>query len=397
MLFGVNQQRTLMGKRNPLARSAPKRSLFKALILSLAIVGTLQSTGSHANCVTPLRELLAASHKIASGTQKRSLKQIPELRFGTYNAYNLMGSADGKVAKAESKRVGVASVILDNNLDVVVLQEVENEAALKQFASQYLNDLYEPLMSRGNDQRGIQIAYLVKKDLPFQIELLSHAKSTATYPVTGNVQPIFSRDLPALKIWSESQDSKTEDPLVSFFGTHFKSKRDRGGDPESRILRGAQVQAASEIIETEMQMHPKSFVMIAGDFNGDVRLEKEFDPLKRVLKDAFDMQSRQMSDEERVTHTFHPRGGATHYSQIDAFLVKDSDPALIKEARVYRYKDAAGQEKPIPDTYNAREENPSDHFPVLFNLDFQKLLNDRNLMPQASNLRLHSFEDELAA
>lgn len=394
MLFGLPKQRTLDGGTHiPKATKAPKHATSWKLLLTLGL-SLLAPLSAEANCVTAFRELLSSAQKLAPQSSKRPLKQIQELRFGTYNAYNLMQSADGQVQKAEHHRKGVASVILDNNLDVVVLQEVENEAALKAFAKQYLNDLYEPLMSRGNDARGIQVAYFVKKDLPFQIELLSHAKSTAVDPVSGATKPIFSRDLPALKIWSEGQDASKEDPLVSFFGTHFKSKRDRPGDTQSRLLRGAQVQAASEIMESEMKAHPSSFVMIAGDFNGDVRLEAEFDPLKRLLKDAFELQPRVPSDMDRVTHTYHPRGGATHFSQIDAFLVKDSDPALIKETFVHRYKDASGNTKPIPQSFDERSENPSDHFPVILKFNFEKLLQDRKIQ---SHFNLFFQEHKLAA
>lgn len=383
MRFGLPKQRSLdegthilKTARAQKTTSSWKNSWKLLLALGLSLLAPLRA---QANCVTAFRELLSSAQKLAPQSPKRPLKQIQELRLGTYNAYNLMQSADGQVMKAEHHRQGIASVILDNNLDVVVLQEVENEAALKAFTEQYLNDLYEPLISHGNDARGIQVAYLIKKDLPFQIELLSHAKSMAVDPVSGATKPIFSRDLPALKIWSEGQNPSREDPILILFGTHFKSKRNRPGDIQSRLLRGTQVRAASEIIENEMKAHPSSFVMIAGDFNGDVRLEAEFDPLKRFLKDAFELQPHVPNDMDRVTHTYHPRDGATQFSQIDAFFVKNSEPSLIKETFVYRYKDASGNTKPIPRSYDERRENPSDHFPVILKFNFEKLLQDRNI------------------
>ena len=381
MLFGsLAQRKFARAPQGSWAKMASKHALLRLFVAFTLLLSSAAPTTALAECVQAMRALLAPARKIPAGpTGKRTLPQISELRFGSYNAYNLLQTADGGAVKADAKRAGVAAVILDNNLDVVVLQEIEGEAALKQFAQNYLKDLYEPLITQGNDGRGIQVAYLVKRDLPFQIELISHAKSTAVHPVTGQTQPIFSRDLPLLRIWSEGQNAQSDEPLVNFFGTHFKSKRDGTGDPQSRALRGAQVRAASDIIENEIKSSPKSFVMIAGDFNGDVRVEAEFDPIKRILKDAFDVQPQKISDNDRITHSYHPKNASTQYSQIDAFFVKDSDPALVKEAFVYRYKDDSGNVKPLPQTWNDREANPSDHFPVIFRFDLPKLLRDRGV------------------
>lgn len=354
------------------------------IFLSLGFITLPAHTQTNPNCTRLFIQLLKPV--APQSLNKRKIENIAELNFATYNAYNLMQSVDGSYTKTETKRRGVAKVILENNLDVVVLQEIENEASLKKFNLSYLQNSYDVLLSKGNDGRGIQIAYLIKKDLPFQFQLISHAKTKALYPVTGQTQEIFSRDLPNLKIWGPHQNIQSEDPLFSFFGTHFKSKRDKDGDPQSRILREAQVKAATKIIQTEIQTHPSSFVMIAGDFNGDVRHEKEFDSLKTVLKDVFDLGPETVSSQNRITHSFHPHNGNTEYSQIDAFLVKDPDPLLINKAFVYRYKSNTGIEKPIPRIWDERNTNPSDHFPVIFKFNFKRLLQKRQVSYQINSI-----------
>ena len=358
------------------------RSLFTGIYLAVFLSLFPNISGAQTKaCTAPLRELVHAWTGQVQ-VRKRSLEELPQLRFGTYNTLNLMQSADGAALKSEEKRLGVAAAILENDLDVAVLQEVEDLQKCKNYARDYLKDRYEVLLATGNDKRGIQVAYLVKKDLPFQIKLDSHANTRAFYSVVGQEIPIFSRDLPALRIWADSQNTASEDPLVVFYGTHFKSKRSKDGDSESRILRRTQVETAAAIIRKDRDAHPSTFIMIAGDFNGDVHKDAEFAPIKKVLADAFDLQSRKLSEADRVTHTYHPREGATQFSQIDAFFVSGDKAQYIEEAFVHRYKDGEGNIKPVPQTWEERELNPSDHFPVIFKMNFRKLLEERNVLRQ---------------
>ncbi|UPT73583.1 MAG: hypothetical protein M0D55_17240 [Elusimicrobiota bacterium] len=188
---------------------------------------------------------------------------------------------------------------------------------------------------------------------------------------------MFSRDLTSLVVRAEPGGK----PLFVLFGTHFKSKRDRDGrDPESRIMRGAQVRRSAEIIGRYRKEFGRDVpVMIAGDFNGVVPDEPEFRPLFEAagLIDAFDAAPNPPSGKDRVTHTFHPRGGATHQGQMDAILVSKSLRGAVKAAEVYRYKDDQGRAKPIPRTYEERSQNPSDHFPVILTLDFAPIRDRR--------------------
>ncbi len=332
----------------------------------------------------------AAGPVAAAAVPLRPLDSIRELKLGSYNVLNLFQKVGKHVPDPDNpgklKRVSDArpkeewslreqgKAILENDLDVVTLQEVENAQALEDFNRDHLGGKYKVFLIEGNDERGIDVAFLVKKDLPLQIEHRSHKDETWIDPVWGGGPTrLFSRDLTALVARAEPGGK----PLFVLFGTHFKSKRDRDGrDPESRVMRGAQVKRSAEIIgRYRAEFGADVPVMIAGDFNGVVPDEPEFRPLFEAagLVDAFDATPNPPARAARVTHTYHPRDGAAHQGQMDAILVSKGLRGAVKKAEVYRYRDAQGRIKPIPNTYEERSRNPSDHFPVVVTLDFVPL------------------------
>lgn len=320
---------------------------------------------------------------------ERTYQSLEQLVVGTYNVENLFSDfvkprEEGgnfplltwgtlpPTKKSQANVEGVAKAILDNQFDILVVEEVESLETLKKLNKYYLKNQYEAFLIEGNDERGIDVGYFVKKDLPFYVEEKSHKTETWQDPTKPNKKSIlFSRDLPELHI---KADAKSE-PLLVLFGTHFKSKIDRDGDPESRILRKAQVERSVEIIhQVESTLGKSSGILFAGDFNGKVHAESEFDALKSTdLTDAFDVVSPALSETARITHTYHPKGEPTEKTQLDAVYVNKAMASAVQSASVYRYKDAKGKTLPIPNTYDERKRNPSDHFPVVVNLEFKKL------------------------
>ena len=76
--------------------------------------------------------------------------------------------------------------------------------------------------------------------------------------------------------------------------------------------------------------------------------------------------------------------------QLDAVLVNRSLTAHVTDASVYRYRNEQGKELPLPNTYNQRKKNPSDHFPVLmhFNLsDFSQTPTNLPTAPSQNSRR----------
>ena len=319
----------------------------------------------------------------------RASEEIEELRFGTFNVLNLEFSPGkyhtnpetgrrefvlGKITKDKEQTQGVARAIKEEKLDFVVLQEVEGMASLQKFNEQYLDDAYEVFLQKGNDGRGIEIGFLVKKDLPFKIRMHGHARQTWENPKTGNVEPLFSRDLPSLHVRLKTT-SMNDPPEFILAGTHYKSQRDRSGDPRSAFFRSRQAEETKKILKEYEKLYPETPIFMGGDFNADIHKSPEFKGFfeDRFMQDSFDLGKGPITPSERVTHTYHPREGPTENSQLDAILANQAGADSVLDARVHRYKNADGSPRPLPKTYEEREANPSDHFMVVMRARFGDL------------------------
>lgn len=305
-------------------------------------------------------------------------------RFMSYNLENLFysvgkwtGGHRGAVRKTQgeakspeaSQRLG--QIILETDPDFVSVQEVENIDALKRFAKEYLNDQYEAFLIEGNDVRGIDVGFLVRRGMPYVYEYISH-KDFPGDSVGERV--LFSRDLPVLLVREATQPNGP--PIFGLSSTHFKSKRDREGDPESRTLRGAQVAGAVHILQEYWERkYPGLPMALLGDFNGSVNEEDEFRPLTTVgrMQNAFRIVKPPVTGIDEVTHTYHPPGGPTHAAEMDAMFVNEGLAAAVTNAFVYRYRGVDGQPKPIPDSFAERSTNPSDHFPIVVDVAYPVL------------------------
>ena len=223
-------------------------------------------------------------------------------------------------------------------------------------------------MIEGNDPRGIDVALLVRKDLPLEIKAKSHKNLVDS--TTGTL--VFSRDLPAYSIYEKGNS----EPLLTIFGTHFKSQRDSDGDPRSVKKRTLQVQAASLIISDYEKQFPNVPILISGDFNNDVRTAKEFDSLKEIgLRDAFDISTGlTVPMENRGTHFYFGGNGEATVSQLDAnFFNKVAIlQKIVKSAQILSFINENGDDYPVPNTYKERERLPSDHRATLLILDLSK-------------------------
>jgi hypothetical protein len=143
------------------------------------------------------------------------------------------------------------------------------------------------------------------------------------------------------------------------------------------LLRTAQVERSVQIV----QRYQKRFgtnvpIILTGDFNSTVDWGPEFASLWRSnhFEDPFNLLPKVPPLSDRVTHTFHPRKGPRELGQIDAVLVSPSLQKIVLDAKVARYKNAAGQTLPLPKTFEEREKQPSDHFMTFVTLSFQPLV-----------------------
>lgn len=321
--------------------------------------------------------------------QFKVFSQEKKLTLSTYNVLNLKTSVgkfepdllSGKRVKtkpegpkSEESIAGVAQAIKEISPDILFLQEVEGEDSLITFAKEKLDNGWRPLYIKGNDSRGIQIGVLVKNSIPLHFEYESHRDEPFSSNSHPDLKKVFSRDFPVLLAKSPAGG----DPLFILCGVHGKSKRGENTlDPESREIRTAQAERMVAIIKSYQQKYPKSPLLVLGDFNAEVNFEPEYEALRNFnLKDTFDLSPNPLpkGDPGRITHTYHPKDGATKRAQLDSILVAPPFQNLILGTHVYRYKNAEGSEIPLPATYAEREQNPSDHYPVWTELNLQQLL-----------------------
>ena len=318
-------------------------------------------------------------------TVTRPLGSVKQIKMMAYNVENMFMRL-GKFAKmppAEFEKLvnselkpdislqGVAKAILDESPDFIVLEEVEDIETLTKFTRDYLGGTYRPFLVDGNDNRAIQIGYLVKTDLPLQVTLETHKDAKWKDPTDGSVEKVFSRDAPALMIRREGARPATP-PALIFIGNHAKAQRDRGGDPGSVLLRTAQMKEIASIVDGYQKLYGSSVpIVLGGDFNVDVRKAVELDPIRTRMTDSFDVKGVRGLD--RMTHSYHPNVGSTEFHQLDALYLTPGLQDNVVSIEAYRYKDVNGQPKPLPATFAERTRNPSDHFPIVVTLSTEDI------------------------
>jgi len=391
-----------MRQLKPIARSLFVLAAF--LVIQLLMIAPVQANGpAGPSCSGILLDSAPAINQSKLRPQisvTRNSNEIPSLRLMTYNVENLfmhVGEFDRvgpnqleqihpEQVKSEKNLLGVAHAIKESNPDILVLQEVEGLETLIEFNNKYLKGQYHPILLRGNDFRGIEIAFLVKKDLPLKVVAESHKDLQWQDPAEGNkTVPVFTRDLPALIFYRKNTDPARSSPLFVLLGNHGKSKRDRPGDPGSNYQRTEQYHQTSQVISDYLQRFgPNTPILLAGDFNTDVQSSPEVSMLRNQLQDVFD--TTRSSQENRITHTYHPRQGDTVRAQLDAVMVTPGFSGSILQAVTYRYKDADGQALPIPQNHQERSENPSDHFPIVVDFSTVQIFPEAHLdsLPRAA-------------
>lgn len=315
----------------------------------------------------------------------RNFDEIDELRVGTFNVLNLeemkgkfeVNPANGKremvlppKAKDPKQLEGVADTIRRADSDVLFLQEVESMKSLRTLTDK-LGDRYRPILIEGNDERGIDVAILVKKDLPLDVEVQSYRNRKQGDKL------VFSRDLPALSLRRPGEPN----PVATFLGTHYKSQRDSGFganvDPGSIGKRTAQAKETTKIYGEIRQADRDGPVFLLGDFNSSVPTGPEFQPLWNAgFRDAFDQAG--VAAKDRVSHSYFPRDAAPHFQQMDAVVIAEGRAKnLVKKAEIVPYVDEAGRPLPLPTSYADRETQPSDHRMVSVVIDFKKIRAER--------------------
>lgn len=346
--------------------------------LGLLIALTLPFFGSLSPAISGTSSLCLEIFK--TKTQIRSFRDIKSLKVMSFNVENLYthvgfferssstefksNSMRAPEPKPEGEIQKIREVINTVSPDIAVLIEVESLRALKHLSTE-LKEKYRTFLIEGNDPRGIDIGFIVKSDLPFIIEHQSHKNKMWYDSASQREIPLFSRDLPAL-IFRKSPNSA---PFLIVLGHHAKSKKDRAGDRESLALRTAQNQGAAEIIsQYKARFGENTAILLAGDFNTDVIQAPEMKALSGVVTSSFHFAQQSTPINERITHTFHSLDGTTEARQVDDIQVSTSLKKSILLAQVLRYKNSDGTIMPFARSYQERDQQPSDHLPVIIEL-----------------------------
>lgn len=289
--------------------------------------------------------------------------------------------------KSLKKCHDIAKCLLEINADIIMLCEVGGFESLKNFNHLFMNNAYSPVLVEGNSERNIDVGFLIRKEAAYYFDLLSNKSRPINYLYPherlslANGYPVkngkvttshkFSRDVAELRLFMKNK----ERPFLIILLTHLKSRLDPERiDPNGFERRQAELRTLLEIYKELEAVHPDVPIMISGDFNGNaasVGTDEEFKDLYNTtqLLDVFEVA--QLIPEQRATYYQVKSGTRTEGRQIDfSFL----SPLLQKHlkpqsAAVYRYKNELGQECGIPTNLEAKLRLPSDHYPVIFEIE----------------------------
>lgn len=368
--------------------------LFLVTFVALPLNGTfakspLKSGYSNADCPTLFAQFAKQTPEGPRFFSKapteniRKPEEITSLTSMQYNVENLF-NYQGKygydeqgmwtqlkppLTKPEARFLRLKDNIERANPDIMTWQEVENFQAAEDFVNTYLGGKYRVILIEGNDGRGIDVAILVKKDLPFDVISQSHRE------VAKEGQKLFSRDF-VVSEFHLAGAKDGDEPLFKIMNTHNKSQRDSPGDPGSVKKRLTQIQEQAKILLAEEKKHPDVPAFVVGDMNADIRSASEFQPLWDIgYKDSFDLVSSPIPLEMRVTQSFFPESGPTKHNQLDGILAskKAQDAGIVQQMEIVNDLDANGNPLPLPQSFQDREKQASDHRAILMHFDFQKI------------------------
>lgn len=293
--------------------------------------------------------------------------------------------------KPLEKTQELAKIFQDIDADIFMLCEVGGSESLNNFNHLFLGSKYSTALIEGNSDRNIDVGFLIRKNMGFYFDIQSnkdrpinylyphereHLDKPTFYP---NGKPTashrFSRDAAELKLFTQDIDK----PFLMILLTHLKSRLDPERiDPNGFERRRAEFLTLLEVQKEMRLKHPECPLIVAGDFNGNAALpqpDPEFEALYKEtdLKDVLELGGT--SVEERATYYQLRNNQKTDGRQIDFCFLSEAAQSLLRRdsPHVYRFKDEYGLKMGIPTTLEAKMALPSDHYPVVFELENFKL------------------------
>lgn len=248
------------------------------VLLTLALLGwagcrgddgteTNNATGAGGTTAAAGQGGSGGSESAGSGGSAGDSSNPPiQFRVVTFNAQNFFNDkADDpppsgqeeilSSADYQAKLAGVAAILAKMNPDFVMLEEVENEAVVKDLKArpELGGRFVDHATFSGNDPRGIDIAALSTVPMTQKV---SHKDDQFALAGTGGSDKYrFARDL--LEVHAEVNGRH-----MIFLGVHLKAKSN--DDPQKRL---AEAQRARYVADQRRKDDPSAVVIILGDFN----------------------------------------------------------------------------------------------------------------------------------
>lgn len=277
----------------------------------------------------------------------------------------------------------LAEIIKSLKPDVLTLNEVGGIESLKNFNQHFLEDAYELQLIEGNSRRGIDIGYMVRRDLGFKQLLITHKNRPIDflYPhenqtSSGGKSHYFSRDVSELRLFIPGQNS----PEFVILLVHLKSKLDSERiDSAGRLRRAAELKKLVDIYnEVKLEVPSHTGIIVAGDFNGiasRINTEDEFRSLYEHtdLTDVFEIA--QIDEKSRFTQVQINHSGQQQLIQIDYIFVSSNlKDRVIKEAtHAFHFRNVQNSQLPIPRNLEERAMLASDHYPIVTEISLAQL------------------------
>ncbi len=297
------------------------------------------------------------------------------MKFLVWNLENLflvphLKSSYNQPLKPKKKVDQIIKVINELDPDILFLSEVGGQdSAIKLELG--LESSYELFYTEGNSDRGIGLAFLIKKGFR-KLKFYRHTDDIlpAVSTEDRNSPRKFSRD--AAELWLLNEDNS---PALIVLGVHLKSAQDRSGyDPRGFKQRNAEVRGLVTILKKRRTQYPKTPCWIVGDFNGLAAGEKigaEFEHLYAQLPDYEDLLTRlDTPQDQRWTFAMSFEKDSHVPSQLDYFFMPKETPTPDPEqSGVVQLWQRLGNSAGPAKTSFERELWPSDHLPLLATWD----------------------------
>jgi hypothetical protein len=330
----------------------------------------------------------------ANGQAEDSRRGVDGLRFMFYNVENLFDPFDDTLRKDEDftpdgskhwswrrmqhKCGNIARVMIAAGgweaLEMAGFCEVENPLVIRQLVNHPLLRPYgyKYVVTKSPDIRGINLAFLYR---PEKVEMIHHDEILVEDPERPGWA---TRNILYVKVRTLHNDT------LHIFLNHWPSRR--GGAENSAPKRALAAKALRHVVDSIIQVSPKPYILISGDFNDGPEDASVREVLGAVNQEAADSHNLinlmwPLYLQGQGTHAHRDVTG-THYNLLDQIIVSgillNPDSGIKAErARIGYFpfllgETAAGVE--VPDRTYAGPQylgGFSDHLPVLVDLRLQ--------------------------